>query len=148
MRAAFLVEGSLFMLSDSSTTSLVDKLGMKDGLTVLILNPPPEYESTLGKLPTRMHFKTRPSPNLDFIQYFTESRHDLLTEMPQLKRSLSPTGTLWISWPKQSSAMETDLSEDIVREIGLKNGLVDVKVCAIDDTWSALKFVYKIEALP
>ena len=127
-----------------SGKSLVDKLEIKAGLTVLILNPPPRYESTLGKLPDRVHFKTRPAPNLDFIQYFVQSRYDLKSEFPQLKRLISSTGALWISWPKQSSAIKTDLSDDVVREIGLKSGLVDVKACAIDETWSALKFVYRI----
>jgi len=123
--------------------SLVEKLEITAGLTVLILNPPPEYESTLGKLPKRVHFKTRPAPNLDFIQYFAHSRHDLASEFPELGRLISTTGVLWISWPKKSSAIKTDLSDNVVREIGLKNGLVDVKVCSIDETWSALKFVHK-----
>jgi hypothetical protein len=127
-----------------SNKSLVEKLEIKVGLTVLILNPPPHYESTLGRLPDRVHFKTRPAPNLDFIQYFAQSRHDLTSEFPQLKRLISTTGALWISWPQKSSAIKTDLSENIVREIGLKNGLVDLKVCAIDETWSALKFVYRL----
>jgi hypothetical protein len=126
-----------------SDKSLVEKLEIKAGLTVLILNPPPEYESTLGKLPDRVHFKTRPAPNLDFIQYFARTRHDLASEFPGLKRLISTTGALWISWPKQSSVIKTDLSDNVVREIGLKNGLVDIKVCAIDETWSALKFVYR-----
>jgi hypothetical protein len=126
-------------------TSLVEKLEIKEGLTVLILNPPPRYESTMGKLPARVHFKHRPAPNLDFIQYFTQSQHDLSHEFPQLKRLISTKGALWISWPKQSSTIKTDLSETDVREIGLKNGLVDVKVCAIDETWSALKFVYRVD---
>jgi hypothetical protein len=132
------------MKSDGhSEKSLVEKLEITVGLTVLILNPPPQYESTLGKLPKRVHFKTRPAPNLDFIQYFAHTRHDLAFEFPELKRLISTTGALWISWPKKSSAIKTDLSDDVVREIGLKNGLVDVKVCSVDETWSALKFVYR-----
>lgn len=127
-----------------ANTSLVEKLEIKEGLTMLILNPPPRYESTMGKLPARVHFKNRPAPNLDFIQYFTQSRHDLASEFPQLRRLVSTTGALWISWPKQSSTIKTDLSETIVREIGLKNGLVDVKVCTIDETWSALKFINRL----
>lgn len=108
---------------------------------MLILNPPPEYESMLGKLPKRIHFKKRPSPNLDFIHFFATSRGDLVAEILMLKQSISPTGSLWISWPSVSAGRNTDLSETRVREIGRKNGLVDIKTCSLNDTWSAMKLV-------
>jgi hypothetical protein len=133
------------MSGSNPHTSLVEKLEMKKGLTVFILNPPPGYETMLGTLPIGMHFKNRPAPNLDFIQYFAYSRRDLSGELQELERLLSTEGALWISWPKKTSAIKTDLSETIVREIGVKNGLVDVKACSIDETWSALKFVHSHE---
>ena len=82
---------------------------------------------------------------LDFIQFFTQVRNELEVQFRDLKRELLKGGMLWISWPKGSSKVETDLNEGIVREIGLKNGLVDVKVCAVDEVWSGLKFVYRKE---
>ena len=81
---------------------------------------------------------------LDFIHFFTRKREDLEEGFPRLKRELSQKGMLWVSWPKGSSRVETDLDENVVREVGLKNGLVDVKICAVDETWSGMKFVYRL----
>ena len=83
--------------------------------------------------------------DLDFVHLFTDGRSTLAKEMPKLRDSLKPNGTLWISWPKKSSGVRTDLDENIVRDIGLKAGLVDVKVCAVDETWSGLKFVFRLK---
>ena len=82
--------------------------------------------------------------SLDLIQFLSRYREELTHQFPILKCALSPSGMLWISWPKRSSSIDTDLSERAVRETGLANGLVDVKVCAIDEDWSALKFVYRL----
>lgn len=79
------------------------------------------------------------------IQYYTDSRSDLEKTFPLLKKSLAPDCALWISWPKASSGKKTDLNENVVREIGLKNGLVDVKVIAVDEVWSGLKFVFRLK---
>lgn len=114
---------------------------MREGLTVLILNPPPDYESMLGTLPKKIHFKKRPSPNLDFIHFFTESRGGLAAEILMLKQSISPTGSLWISWPTVSVGRNSDLSESFVRDIGRKNGLVDAKTCSLNGRWSAMKLI-------
>jgi hypothetical protein len=81
---------------------------------------------------------------LDYIHYFAERRGDLQKQLPRLKAALASTGMLWISWPKQSANLATDLTETTVQQLGLAVGLVDVKVCAIDDTWSGLKFVYRL----
>ena len=125
---------------------VIEKLGLREGFTVLTLHAPPDYASQLGALPKGVLVRKRLVPDLDFIHYFTASEQDLITDFPSLKRGLAKTGMLWISWPKKSSSMKTDLSENAIREIGLRNGLVDVKVCAFDDTWSALKFVYRLAA--
>lgn len=82
---------------------------------------------------------------LDFIHFLSKKREELETRFPSLKKALSQGGMLWISWPKVSSKVETDLKEDVVREIGLNNQLVDVKICARDETWSGLKFVYRLK---
>lgn len=82
---------------------------------------------------------------MDFIHFFTRSRLQLESEFPKLKGMLSRSGMLWISWPKSSSGLETDLSENIVRRAGLDSGLVDVKIVAVDETWSGLKFVFRLK---
>jgi hypothetical protein len=82
---------------------------------------------------------------LDFIQFFTTARVDLEAQFTILKQSLTPTGMLWVSWPKKASKLKTDLDENIIREIGLAHGLVDVKVCAVDEQWSGLKFIYRLK---
>ena len=82
---------------------------------------------------------------MDFIHFFALTQEDLETRFTDLKRHLAPTGMLWISWPKKASSIETDLSSNLVRSTGLAGGLVDVKVCAVDADWSALKFVYRLK---
>ncbi len=128
-----------------SKRSLVDKLGIKEGARVYIGNPPAGYDVTLGKLPQgTIPLKSLKNP-CDFIQFFTTERTQLQREFPKLKASLAQDGILWVSWPKGASKIRTDLNENIAREIGLANGLVDVKVCAVDDVWSGLKFVYRLK---
>lgn len=126
-----------------SKKSLVQKLGLKEGQVMIILNPPPNYDQTLGKLPDNIAVSDTLTGPLDFIHFFTQERAILENQFQSLKQALAPTGMLWISWPKRSSKVETDLDENLIREIGLSNGLVDVKVCAVDDIWSGLKFVYR-----
>ena len=128
-----------------SKKSLVQKLGIKAGHRLIILNLPPDYRQTLGELPPEVITADRLNGPLDFIHYFSDERAGLEQRFPELKAALSMTGMLWISWPKRASNMDTDLTEDVVRQIGLANGLVDVKVAAIDETWSGLKFVYRLK---
>lgn len=123
---------------------LVEKLGIKPGTTIAILNAPKGYERTLGTLPP-VSRKSQASTMLDFIQFFTNERRALEREFAKLARALTPAGMLWISWPKQSSGVATDLTEDVIRAIGLAHGLVDVKVAAVDDVWSGLKFVRRMK---
>jgi len=128
-----------------SKRSLVEKLGIKDGFAIAILGAPENYAVTLGELPSGVRQANKLRGPLDFIQFFSSKRSRLERNFPRLKGALSPGGMLWVSWPKASSGMPTDLTENVVREIGLANGLVDVKVCAVDEVWSGLKFVYRIK---
>jgi hypothetical protein len=128
-----------------SKRTLIEKLGIKTGSSILLLNAPPDYGQTLGALPDGVKTARKLAGRLDFIQFFTDQRADLEKRFPALRTSLSFDGTLWISWPKAAAKVKTDLNENIVREIGLRNGLVDVKVCAVDERWSGLKFIYRLE---
>lgn len=128
-----------------SKKSLVEKLGIKEGLKVAIFNSPADYNHTLGKLPENVAVTKNLGERLDFIQFFTKVSKGLERTFPKLKRALAKNGILWISWPKGSSKVKTDLNENIVREIGLGNGLVDIKIAAVDEIWSGLKFVYRLK---
>jgi hypothetical protein len=127
-----------------SKRSLVDKLGIKAGASTAIINPPSGYEKTLGTL-ARVNRKSPGTGPLDFVQFFTREKRELERRFPALARALAPAGMLWISWPKKSSGVPTDLTEDVIRAIGLSRGLVDVKVAAVDDVWSGLKFVRRLQ---
>jgi hypothetical protein len=133
------------MKAGYSKRSLVEKLGIKEGIAIAILNAPPVYSVILGDLPKNVTVTQLLTEQLTFIQFFTKSREELEKIFPSLKETLSYDGTLWISWPKLSSKIPTDLNENIVMQIGLENGLVDVKVIAIDEVWSGLKFVYRLK---
>lgn len=127
---------------------LAVKLGVKAGMTVTAIDAPPQYRALLRPLPQGTRVATRLTHDggaLDFIHYFATARRMLATRFAALERALAPAGALWVSWPKGSSGVSTDLTENVVREIGLAHGLVDVKVCAVDDTWSALKFVRRLK---
>jgi hypothetical protein len=128
-----------------SKRALPEKLGIKRGLKICILNAPAGYDATLGEIPPETRRLRSPKGPLDFIHLFTQKRADLEEMFPKLKRELTEAGMLWISWPKGSSKVPTDLNDGVVREIGLKNGLVDIKVCAVDEIWSGLKFVYRLK---
>jgi hypothetical protein len=128
-----------------SKRSLVEKLGIKDGFAISIIGAPKDYAVTLGKLPSVVKQSKKLKGPLDFLQFFCSRRSRLEANFPSLKEALSPSGMLWVSWPKVSSAVPTDLTENVVREIGLRNGLVDVKVCAVDEIWSGLKFVFRLK---
>ena len=128
-----------------SRKPLVEKLGIKAGASVAIINAPKGYDRILGKLPSRVTRKASAVGPLDFVQFFTTERRELERRFAALARALAPAGMLWISWPKQSSGVATDLTEDVIRAIGLAHGLVDVKVAAVDEVWSGLKFVRRLK---
>ena len=124
---------------------LVQKLGIKPEMRIAIVNAPRGYGRLLGKLPERVVRKARVDGPLDFIQVFTNSKSELERRFAALERSLAPAGMLWISWPKKASGVTTDLTEDVIRGVGLAHGLVDVKVAAVDEVWSGLKFVRRVK---
>lgn len=122
---------------------LAQKLGLEHAIRTAVLHAPAEYEQLLPDFYPAMSHELHGT--LDWIQAFYTSRHDLEKEVALLKAHVAPAGRLWISWPKKSSSVTSDLNENIVRELGLAIGLVDVKVAAINDTWSGLKFVYRLK---
>lgn len=128
-----------------SGTPLVKKIGIKSGDRLLFCNEPPYFRKVLGKLPDEVTIlKTSRGP-VNVAVLFSDRQSHLEKNFRALARTLSQNGMLWIGWPKKSSGVATDLDETVVRGIGLANGLVDTKVCAIDETWSGLKFVLRLK---
>jgi hypothetical protein len=128
-----------------SGTPLPQKLGIKTGTRVIALGAPENYRKLLGKLPDDVEFSNKPKVGAQFIHLFVKRRSDLEKRLPQLLKTLADDGTLWISWPKKSARVESDLTEDLIRAVALPLGLVDVKVCAVDETWSGLKLMIRRE---
>ncbi len=122
----------------------MQKIGIKTGHRIILRNHPPSFVKDLGKLPENAKTSERLSGTANVIVYFTDKKAALEKDFAGLSSALEPDGMLWIGWPKKASGRPTDLNENIVREIGLRRGLVDVKVCAIDETWSGLKFVVRL----
>jgi len=131
------------MTAGYSGTPLPKKLGIKDASLCAFLGAPPHFTKTLGLLPPGVRVKTRGPGPFDVVVLFTTSRADLAKRFAATATELSPAGGLWVAWPKKTSGVATDLTENVVREVGLAAGLVDNKVCAIDDTWSGLRFVVR-----
>lgn len=132
---------------DYSNTPLVEKLGIKKGHVIYLENIPDHYFE-LVKIPSSIKTVGNPEQNLNFIHVFVTEKHNLNQILPKLKTYLSKKGMIWISWPKRTSSIETDLDENVIREIGLKYGLVDVKVVAFDEDYSGLKFIFRVEESP
>lgn len=124
-----------------SGTPLIKKLGIKEGTKIRLINPPLHYFELLGELPPDLEFTDDPKIRKDFIHYFANNFENLHKDLLLLKQEIKQNGTIWISWPKKSSGTVTNVTEDKIRELALANGLVDVKVCAVDETWSGLKLV-------
>jgi len=132
-------------VSGYSGTSLAKKLGIKPGFKIRLFNQPDYYYNLFSDLPTDIKELTDKKIKKDFIHYFSKSAALLNKEIKQLRQEIEQNGMIWVSWPKQASKIETDLTENIIRDIALKNGLVDVKVCAVDETWSGLKLVIRLK---
>jgi hypothetical protein len=128
-----------------SGTPLVKKLGIKEGSRVALVNAPRNFETELGELPDNVKFMKSTTKSLDLILFFVLSERALAKDFAKLAARLTSNGMIWIAWPKKSSGVATDLTFECVQRIGLNAGLVDVKICAIDDTWSGLKFVYRLK---
>jgi hypothetical protein len=126
-----------------SGTPLWKKLGLREGLTVVIINAPRGYRKLLSGLPKGVAFVADGEPPISFVHLFTSSASELAARLSSLKRDLAPDGVIWVSWPKKASGVATDITEDAIREVALPMGLVDIKVCAVDATWSGLKLVIR-----
>ena len=134
------------MTAGYSATPLLKKLGIKPGYRVALLNAPEGYLDWLGELPADVTLDQAFLPeSCDFAQAFFVWRADCAAALPMLKRAIKKDGMLWISWYKRAAKMPTDIKEDLVRELALQAGLVDVKVAAIDAQWSGLKLVYRLK---
>lgn len=136
------------MATGYSGKELWQKLGIKSGMRVAAIAAPENYQELLGGLPEDVRILERPGRSADLIHVFTKSRERLEAQLPALKQRIPPDGMIWVSWPKSSSGVDTDLNEDRVREVALGMGLVDIKVCAVDDTWSGLKLVIRVKDRP
>ena len=122
---------------------LVEKLGIKAGYRVLVINAPTAYREMVRPLPDGVSFLRRPARNADLIHIFVTRRVDLDKELPRQRQMMPESGVLWISWPKKASGVSTDVTEDVIREVALPLGLVDTKVCAVDNVWSGLKLMIR-----
>jgi hypothetical protein len=132
-----------------SGTPLPKKLGIKQGSAVSLVAPPPGFgETELIELPSGATLLPAAASDLDVIVLFVEWMADLQGQFEAQARRLRPAGGLWVAWPKKASGRPTDLNENLIRDIGLAAGLVDNKVCAINDTWSGLRFVYRLTDRP
>lgn len=131
-----------------SGTPLVQKIGIKPGHRLVLRNHPPSFIKDLGKLPDGVAASGRLTGKADVVVCFVDRRAALEKDFPVLASKLESNGMLWIAWPKRASGKATDLDENLVRDTGLGFGLVDVKVCAIDETWSGLKFVVRVKDRP
>jgi hypothetical protein len=128
-----------------SGTPLVQKLGIKAGQKVATIEAPKGYRELLAPLPERVSFTTKIAADALFVHLFVKERHIMEKELKRLRRLLADAGVLWVSWPKKSSGVKTDIKEDVIREVCLPLGFVDVKVCAVDETWSGLKLMIRHE---
>ncbi|MTI87445.1 MAG: DUF3052 family protein [Balneolaceae bacterium] len=129
-----------------SGTPLLRKLGIKPGYTIMTVHEPDHYFEILGKLPQATEVvDTDTDKAVDFIHVFCKDEESLHTSFPVLKEKLRKDGMIWVSWIKKASKIHSDITGNDVRELGLQIGLVDIKVCAVDDDWSALKFMYRKE---
>jgi hypothetical protein len=128
-----------------SGTPLVRKLGFKPGMRVFYADAPASFAQLLGDVPDGVTVRTRPGNDLDLVVLFVVARAALARGLATLQPRIQPAGMIWVAWPKRASKVATDVTEDVVREVALPRGLVDVKVCAIDATWSGLKLVIRTE---
>lgn len=128
-----------------SGTPLSKKLGIKEGHRVYVLNEPPDYRRLLEPLPAGVTFSRSPSARTDLAHIFAARRRDLEQHLAALRTTLADATPVWVSWPKKSARLPTDVTEDTIRAVALPMGFVDIKVCAVSDVWSGLKLVVRKE---
>ena len=128
-----------------SDTPLAKKLGIKEGFKIRLENQPDHYFQLFTDMPHDVQLINDKKPKKNLIHYFTKESTYLRRDIALLRSEIEPDGMIWISWPKKASKVPTDITEDIIRELALSNGLVDVKVCAVDEVWSGLKLVIRVK---
>jgi hypothetical protein len=128
-----------------SGKSVVQKLGIKPGFRIFVDGAPASYDDIIGRLPADVTIAPRLKAPLDMAHVFAKQAAVLRKKLPACREAIAPDGMVWVSWPKKSSGVATDVTENVVRDTALSLGLVDVKVCAIDDTWSGLKLVIPVK---
>ncbi len=128
-----------------SGTPLAQKLGIKPGFVVAVLNAPQRYEAIVSPLPEGVRIQSAVSAATDLVHLFCERRSELARRLKAITARLRPHAAVWVSWPKKASKVPTDITEDTVREVALPLGLVDIKVCAVTEVWSGLKLVVRRE---
>ena len=130
-------------VSGYSGKALGRKLGIKSWMRVKTRNAPGRYQQLLGPLPSNVQISTRLRRPVDLVHIFSIARAHLVAEIRRALDEIEQDGAIWVSWPKKASGVRTDITEDVIREVALPMGLVDVKVCAVDETWSGLKLVIR-----
>ena len=148
MKHLLFQEIALFQIMQTagySETPLAKKLGIKEGFTIKLVNAPAYYMKLFLDFPSDTKFIKDEKTKADFIHFFSVDAEELNNQILLLKNQLQPNGMIWVSWYKKSAKIATDVTEDIIRNIALKNGLVDIKVCAIDEMWSGLKLVIPVK---
>ena len=128
-----------------SKTPLAGKLGITEGTSVHPIGAPSDYESLLAPIPEGVRFTSRVAKAVDVVHVFTARRAELARRLSSLRIAIRPDAAVWVSWPKKAAKVPTDITEDVIREVALPMGFVDIKVCAVDDTWSGLKLVIRKE---
>jgi hypothetical protein len=134
-----------WIVAGYSGTPLAKKLGIKPGTLLRAVNAPADYSELLAPLPENVTLVPTDVKDLDVVHLFTKTRSELIKLIDRYKTRIKQNGAIWISWPKKSSGIPTEITEHTVREIALPQGLVDIKVCAVDETWSGLKLVIRKE---
>ncbi len=128
-----------------SVTPLAKKLGIKSGFRVRLINQPAHYFELFTDLPPDIVLVDDHSTTVNLVHFFTKEYHQLVTILPVLRQQITQDGIIWVSWPKKASKVTTDITEDKIRDYALQSGLVDVKVCAVDEVWSGLKLVIRVK---
>lgn len=133
------------MTAGYSGTPLAKKLGYKPGFLVSLVNAPEDYEALVEPVPENVELSNKATPNSDILHFFTNSRDELFNGLARYRNLIKQDGSIWVSWYKKAAKLPTEITEDLIREAAFPLGLVDVKVCAVDEKWSGLKLVIRKE---
>lgn len=134
------------MTAGYSGKPLVEKLGIKENMVLHLINlPSKDFIKDWGTFPKQVQILDKPKAGLDMIHFFTVSSEEYRQKLPKLMGLIKPAGMIWISWPKKTSKIPSDMNENLIRDFALELGLVDIKVCAVDEVWSGLKLVIRKE---